>query len=148
MDTLTSLMAEKQRLEVLESVIDAGMQTFVHVGNALLEIRDARLYRQEFGTFEDYCRERWGMSRIHAHRMIEAAAVTNNLLPIGNIPEHRIPSPSPDHPRTCSTAGSVAACSRDGTQRQGDGGTRADGCQRVPKAGTIAGTGTSIRLGR
>ena len=30
-------VVEVQRLEVLESVIDAGMQTFVHVGNALLE---------------------------------------------------------------------------------------------------------------
>ena len=36
-------------------------------------------------TFEDYCREQWNMSRIHAHRMIEAAYVTNNLLPTGNI---------------------------------------------------------------
>ena len=35
--------------------------------------------------YEDYCLDRWGMSRIHAHRMIEAATVTGNLLPIGNI---------------------------------------------------------------
>lgn len=45
--------------------------------------RDTRVTGWE--TFEDYCREQWGMSRIHAHRMIEAAYVTNNLLPIGNI---------------------------------------------------------------
>ena len=79
MDRLTSLMEEKQRLEVLESVIDAGMQTFVHVGNALLEIRDARLYRQEFGTFEDYCRERWGFTRMRASQLISAAEVVGNL---------------------------------------------------------------------
>ena len=54
-------------------------------GNALLEIRDSRLYRTSYGTFEDYCREKWQMSRIHAHRMIEAATVMDNLLPIGNI---------------------------------------------------------------
>lgn len=79
MDTLTSLMAETQRLEVLESVIDAGMQTFVHVGNALLEIRDGRLYRQTHATFEDYCRERWGMARNYANKMIAAAEVATNL---------------------------------------------------------------------
>ena len=38
------------------------------------------------GTLEDYCRERWGMSRVHAHRQIEAAKVASNLLPTGNIP--------------------------------------------------------------
>ena len=87
MDTLTSLMAEKQRLEVLESVIDAGMQTFVHVGNALLEIRDARLYRQEFGTFEDYCRERWGFKRSYAYELIDAADTMANLSGIPDTPK-------------------------------------------------------------
>jgi phage N-6-adenine-methyltransferase len=72
-------VAESQRLEVLESVIDAGMQTFVHVGNALLEIRDSRLYRQTHGTFEDYCRERWGMQRNYANKLIAAAEVATNL---------------------------------------------------------------------
>lgn len=43
-----------------------------------------RLYREQFATFEDYCRERWGMSRVHAHRLIESAEVIGNLLPIGN----------------------------------------------------------------
>jgi protein gp37 len=72
-------VAESQRLEVLESVIDAGMQTFVHVGNALLEIRDSRLYRTSHGTFEDYCRERWSMERRHAYRLIDAAQVVENV---------------------------------------------------------------------
>ena len=51
-------VVEVQRLEALESVIDAGMQTFVHVGNALLEIRDNRLYRNTHRTIEEYCQER------------------------------------------------------------------------------------------
>lgn len=77
MDALT--VSEVQRLEVLESVIDAGLQTFVHVGNALLEIRDSRLYRTSHGTFEDYCRERWQMGRNYASKMIAAAEVVLNL---------------------------------------------------------------------
>lgn len=52
-----------------------------------MEIRDSRLYRQQFPTFEAYCRERWGLSRFYAHRIIDAAEVANNLLPIGNIPQ-------------------------------------------------------------
>jgi hypothetical protein len=33
------------RLIELESVIETGIKTFVEVGNALLEIRDSKLYR-------------------------------------------------------------------------------------------------------
>ncbi len=83
--TLLDLI-EVQRLEVLEATIDAGMHTFVQVGSALLEIRDTRLYRATHTTFDDYCRERWGMSKTHANRMIESAGVVANLAPIGVIP--------------------------------------------------------------
>jgi hypothetical protein len=81
-----SLVAGRSsRLAELEAVVEAGLQTFVEVGMALLEIRGERLYRETHGTFEDYCRERWGWSRIHAHRQIDAARVAT-LLPIGNRP--------------------------------------------------------------
>ncbi len=49
------------------------------VANALLEIRDSRLYRQQFPTFEAYCRERWGFERRQAYRLIDAAAAVNNV---------------------------------------------------------------------
>jgi len=76
--------AEKQELQHHEEIIERGLNTFVDVGNALLAIRDGRLYRAEFDTFEDYCRDRWGMKRAHAYRMIEAATVIDNLSPIGD----------------------------------------------------------------
>lgn len=37
------------------------------------EIRDSRLYREHYSTFEEYCRERWGWSRGRAYQHIEAA---------------------------------------------------------------------------
>ncbi len=80
---------EVQRLEVLESVIDAGMQTFVHVGNALLEIREGRLYRKSHGTFEDYCGERWGLKRPRAYELIAAATVVANLSDFSDIRPER-----------------------------------------------------------
>ncbi len=49
------------------------------VANALLEIRDSRLYRQQFPTFEAYCRERWNLSRPQAYRLIDAATVVSNV---------------------------------------------------------------------
>lgn len=76
--------AEADRLEHLEAVIDRGIQTFVEVGLALAEIRDRRLYRVEHCTFEDYCRERWGWSRQHAYRQIQAAEVARQMSPMGD----------------------------------------------------------------
>ena len=72
-------------LDDAETIIERGIQTFIEVGNALLAIRDQRLYQPKYASFEAYCRERWGMSRVHAHRHIEAARV-GNALPFGNAP--------------------------------------------------------------
>jgi hypothetical protein len=43
-----------------------------------------RLYALEYDTFEDYCQKRWGMSRQHAYRQIDATIVSHNLSPIGD----------------------------------------------------------------
>lgn len=64
---------EKHRLGQLEEIIDQGLETFIEVGRALAEIRDRRLYRAEFDTFDRYCRERWGIGRHYAYRQIRAA---------------------------------------------------------------------------
>ena len=78
-DAPTLTVAECDRLTALEQTIERGLQTFVDVGTALLEIRDTRLYRQAFSTFEEYCRDRWGISRPRAYQLIDAATVAVNL---------------------------------------------------------------------
>ena len=59
--------------------MSAGLRTFLDVGVALAEIRDRRLYIEGHDTFEDYCRERWGMSKTHANRLIASAATLEVL---------------------------------------------------------------------
>jgi hypothetical protein len=50
-----------------------------------MTIREKRTYRADgWDTFEEYCQERWGWSRVHAHRLIEASEVATGLLPMGN----------------------------------------------------------------
>jgi hypothetical protein len=80
------LPAERDRLRACESVIEGGLRTFTEVGAALLEVRDTRFYRESHGAFEEYCRERWGFARHYANRLIGAAEVVGNLVPIGTIP--------------------------------------------------------------
>lgn len=70
---------EERRLHNCEDVIEKGLNTFYDVGSALAEIRDARLYRVSSPTFEDYCLERWGMSRRRGYELISAAAVVDNV---------------------------------------------------------------------
>lgn len=77
---------ETDRLTALESVIQRSRAAFLEVGAALLEIRDAKLYRSVSGTFEEYCRDRWEIGKSHAYRLIEAAETFGNV-PQGCQPE-------------------------------------------------------------
>lgn len=76
---------ETTKLFECETIIERGLKTFVDVGGALLEIRDLKLYRANYGTFEDYCQNRWGMSRPRAYQLIEAAETLSNLSTIVDI---------------------------------------------------------------
>ena len=67
------------RLAELEQIVEEGLETFVAVGEALREIRDSRLYREQHKTFEAYCRERWGWDRRNANRYVEAAEIARRL---------------------------------------------------------------------
>lgn len=70
MSAVALTAGEANELRRLEAIVADGLQSFIAVGNALLDIRDARLYRSQFSTFEDYCRKKWKMSKTHANRLI------------------------------------------------------------------------------
>lgn len=74
---------ESSRLVKLEGIIEENFKGFVAVGNALAEIREKRLYRNDqHRTFEGYCRELWEMSHQRADQFIAASAVIENLTTI------------------------------------------------------------------
>lgn len=96
-------------LESCEAVIERGLATFVEVGNALLTIRDRRLYRQSHDTFEDYCRERWGFVASRARQLIGAAeSVTAVTVGGGPAPKNeaqaRELAPVKDYPEVAAAA--------------------------------------------
>jgi len=70
---------EAQRLARCEETISRGLETFVKVGRALAEIRDRRLYRAKYGTFDAYVAARWGMSRTRAYEFIAAGEVVETV---------------------------------------------------------------------
>jgi DNA modification methylase len=79
-------VVELDDLARCEAVVERGLDVFIEVGTALTEIRERRLYRTEFSTFAQYCRRRWGMSRIRAHQLIGASSVATNVLTVVNTP--------------------------------------------------------------
>jgi hypothetical protein len=93
-----------------EEVIERGLGTFVEVGNALLTIRDAKLYRADYDTFEGYCIDRWNLSRKRAYDLTNAAEVVAALSPIGDTPlptneaQARALAPLKDHPEVAAEA--------------------------------------------
>lgn len=72
-------VSEKEQLSRLEETVERGLKTFVDVGTALMVIRDSKLYRQDFNTFEEYCQKRWSMGKSRVYQMIDAATVVDNL---------------------------------------------------------------------
>lgn len=74
---------ERCKLENLTLVIREKKRVFVEVGRALMQIRDERLYREQYSSFEDFCRAEFDFDRTYASRPIKAAK-TDELLPIGN----------------------------------------------------------------
>ena len=71
---------EAAELHECEAILDRGLGTFLEVGNALLTIRESRLYRVTHQSFQQYCLDRWSIGRIYAWRLI-GAAERINLLP-------------------------------------------------------------------
>ena len=72
-------VADRARLQELESIVENGLQIFYEVGKALDEIREQKLYRETHKSFEAYCREKWAIARRTADQFIGAARVIENL---------------------------------------------------------------------
>lgn len=74
-----------RRLKSLEAQITKGAS---EIYEALRAIHDEKLYLANHDTFEDYCRERWGMGRQYAHRLLQHGQVLRltdeQMSPIGD----------------------------------------------------------------
>src|SRR5258708_24962623 len=73
-------------LAELEATIEQGLATYSEVGRALKTIRDRRLYKAAFKTWDRYCRGRWKISGAYGHRLIAASQITQRMSPMGDNP--------------------------------------------------------------
>ena len=75
---------ERTELDHCETVISMGLSTFIKVGEALLTIRDHRLYREDFSTFDDYCRDKWGIASSRARQLMGANETVQDIKSVTN----------------------------------------------------------------
>jgi len=69
---------EQQKLVQCERSLRGHTESFHQAGLALKVINTEKLYLG-FGTFDDYCRQKWGMSPKHAYRLIKSYEVLDVL---------------------------------------------------------------------
>jgi hypothetical protein len=74
---------ERKAFTKCEAIIDEGMRTIgekmFDVGQALIEVREGKLYKADFKTFAEYCSAKLNISRSYANYLASAAAVRTNL---------------------------------------------------------------------
>lgn len=78
---------ERLLLSTYESIVKKGRDSFIEVGNALMRIRDGRLYRETHNRFEDYCQEKWELSKRYVNRLVAASEIAEEMGPMGPKPK-------------------------------------------------------------
>lgn len=67
----------KYELIQLEEKVEQG---FSSAANALKEIKERKIYKDQYGTWENYLKDRWGYNRDWYYALIKASDVQENVL--------------------------------------------------------------------
>lgn len=69
----------EERIQIAKESIETAARDSVAGREALEEVRDGRLYRENYPTFEDYCEKKWGFTKSWANKLIESVKVINQI---------------------------------------------------------------------
>lgn len=70
--------SEATEYKKLDEIIRTGAKTFMEVGSALVAMHEDKLYRDDFGTFEAYCKSR-GIQRRQAYKLMTSVQMSFEL---------------------------------------------------------------------
>jgi hypothetical protein len=70
---------EEIRWRQLEQVIEKSLASFLTVGRCLLEVRNRKLYRTQYGSWRDYLLRRWALSESRGLELCRATEVVDIL---------------------------------------------------------------------
>lgn len=66
-------------VERIDGALERGRTAFTDLGRELGELRESKAWRGHHPSFEDCCNVRWGISRQHAHRLIQGSQIVGFL---------------------------------------------------------------------
>ncbi len=72
-------MRFEELIERAKKAAEKGAQAQLEMGLVMLEIRDERLYREEYDTFEELCQDVWGYGRRYANQLIDFNVIRGQL---------------------------------------------------------------------
>ncbi|MFB7668314.1 hypothetical protein ACFC1R_31085 [Kitasatospora sp. NPDC056138] len=78
-DTDVLMVDEQRNLLACEAAIEAVKLAFWAAGKALQAVRDGRLYRADYSSFDAYCLERWDIQRDYADKLIRSWSLAEQL---------------------------------------------------------------------
>lgn len=70
---------EEHQLAKCEAVISIGRRHFLEVAEALVKIKEGKLYRKKYATFDEYCEDKWKFSASRARQLIGAIDTVENV---------------------------------------------------------------------
>lgn len=70
---------EQTRYDECRHTISEGLKTCFEVGEAFIEIRDSKLYREEFESFEEFCKATYKIGSRRAEQLMIAAEVKKSV---------------------------------------------------------------------
>jgi hypothetical protein len=132
---------EKARYQELLEQADRSISKWA---KAVEEIRDRKLYREEFGTFEEFCREKLQKSRAHVYRILAAEDVKKDLLDRNSLGENKNLSPIGDKTGSENLVPTNEAQARELAKAPED--QRQAIMREVTQDGTVEPTARSIKL--
>jgi hypothetical protein len=72
-------LADVARLNLLEKIVEKHQEAFYEFGLAIMEIRDKKLWRYKYTSWDAYCEQRWGWTTRRVNQRIAAAQLVNSL---------------------------------------------------------------------
>lgn len=81
---------EEQLLKDYEATLSQATLSYLVMGRCLGEVRDRKLYRGEYLTWEHYCSQRWDVGRSTAYNIVTAFEIAQGLHESG-VPDALLP---------------------------------------------------------
>jgi hypothetical protein len=81
---------ELQEFRHLDRTVAKAAKAFVDAGIALARIKEKKLYRQKYDTFEEYCSAVHNISRSYAYHLAKAGAIVHGMSTIEDISQESL----------------------------------------------------------